>query len=233
MQSDLDRQQFASKWPGRKSFSSFAVVAALVSCVCTPTVQAQSKKLGAYRGVIQVSETLNTPNYRFSYRATVKVSLPVSSRDADRISAEFLADEAPVGSMLISQAETFKKETSADSGGQFNTVTCTLAAPVEIPITLAGVLDVDLKKKKYTMSISMIPNKEINARCVHSRSGPFKGDVMAPGVLGTGAPGEQYVNAMSFADPSRLSGKFTLAPGPNTQGTNGPIIQEWELVLEP
>lgn len=233
MQRDLDRQQFASYSSGRKSFASRAMVAALVLCACTPTAQAQSKKLGTYKGVIQVSETLNTPNYRFSYRATVKVSLPVTSRDGNHVSAEFLAGEAPEGSMLISQAETFKKDTSADSGGQFNTVTCTLAAPVEIPIAPSGVLNVDLKKKKYTMSISLVSSKEIKANCVHSRSGPFKGDVTAPGVLGTGAPGEQDLNPMPFADPSRLSGKFTLAPGPNLQGTGGPIVQEWELVLEP
>ena len=135
--------------------------------------------------------------------------------------------------MLISQAETFKKDKSADSGGQFNTVTCLLAAPVEIPFTPSGVLNVDLKNKKYSMSISMVANKEIKANCVHSRSGPFKGTVMLPGVLGTGAPGEQSVNPQPLTDSARLIGKFTLLPGPDRQGTGGPIVQEWELVLEP
>ena len=233
MQRHLDCQPLTSYSSGRKFFSSRAIVAALVLCACTPIVLAQSKKLGTYKGVIQVSESLDTPNYRFSYRATVKVSLPVSSRDDNDVSAEFLAGEAPVGSMLVSQAETFTKDRSADSGGQFNTVTCSLAAPVEIPITPSGVLNVDLKKKKYSLSISTIATKEIKANCVHSRSGPFKGTVMVPGVLGTGAPGEQSANPMPFTDPSRLSGKFTLAPGPDRQGTGGPIVQEWALVLEP
>ena len=233
MQRDLDRQQFASCSSGRKSFASRAMVAALVLCACTLTVQAQSKKLGTYKGVIQVSESLDTPNYRFSYRATVKVSLPVTSRDGSDISADFLAGEAPDGTMLISQAETFRKNTAADSGGQFNTVTCTLAAPVEVPIKPFGVLNVDLKKKKYTMSISMLANKEIKANCVHSRSGASKGTINPPGVLGTGAPGQQDLNPMPFTDSARLSGKFTLVPGPDRKGAGGPIVQEWELVLEP
>ena len=229
----LIRWQLASYAPSQKFFSFRAVAAALVLCACTPIAQAQSKKLGTYSGVIQVSESLVTPYYRFSYRATVTVSLPVTSRDGNDISAEFLAGEAPVGSMLILQAETFKKDRSADSGGQFNTVTCLLAAPVEIPITPSGVLNVDLKKKKYSLSISMVANKEIKANCVHSRSGPFKGTVMVPGVLGTGAPGEQSANPLPFTDPSRINGKFTLVPGPDRQGTGGPIVQEWELVLAP
>ena len=83
------------------------------------------------------------------------------------------------------------------------------------------------------MSISMVANKEIKANCVHSRSGPFKGTVMLPGVLGTGAPGEQSVNPQPLTDSARLIGKFTLLPGPDRQGTGGPIVQEWELVLEP
>ena len=70
MQRHLIRWQFASCAPSRKIFSSRAIAAALVLCACTPIVQAQSKKLGTYKGVIQVSESLDTPNYRFSYRAT-------------------------------------------------------------------------------------------------------------------------------------------------------------------
>ena len=233
MQRHLAGQSPASWSSGSPYLASRAIVAALVLCACAPNVLAQSKKLGTYKGVIQVSESLDTPNLRFSYRATVKLSMPVSRRDGDKISAEFLSGEAPAGSMLISQAETFTKQKSADSGGHFSTTTCTLAAPVEVPFTPSGTLDVDLREKKYSLSIAMVVTQEIKANCVHSRGAPSKGNFKKPSALGTGAPGQQSLNFLSFADPSRLNGKFTLAPGPDRQGTGGPIVQEWSLVLEP
>ena len=64
-------------------------------------VHAQAGQLGAYIGTIQVTGTEISP--KVSYRASVKVNLPVSSRKADAVSAEFLAGEAPDATVMISQ----------------------------------------------------------------------------------------------------------------------------------
>jgi hypothetical protein len=62
---------------------------------------AQSKNLGSYVGTIDVSGTQHGPDV--TYRARVKVSMPVSDRDASSINAEFLSGEAPSASILVTQ----------------------------------------------------------------------------------------------------------------------------------
>jgi hypothetical protein len=216
----------------RKALDVHILAALSLLCVAfTADVYGQSNKLGAYRGVINVSESLSRPNVRLSTKATIKMTLPVSERDNASISSEFLSGEAPAASVLVSQWDTFHKETSADSGGQFNTTTCSLAAPMEVPMTPTGVLNVDLRAKKYTLSIVLLSTKDLAFNCVHSRSGPFKKKMGIALTLGTGAPGMQGSSPLPFGDPASLIAKFTLIPPPANQGEHGPIVQEWDLRL--
>ena len=76
---------------------------------------AQKAKLDAYAGTIEVTGTEFGPNV--SYRASVKVNLPVSSRKADAITAEFLGGEAPDAIIKISHWDISHTEKSADCGG--------------------------------------------------------------------------------------------------------------------
>jgi hypothetical protein len=216
--------------PSAPSAHVLAALSLLGLCF-TADVHGQSNKLGTYRGVINVSENLSRPNYRLSTKATVKISLPVSERGSSSISSEFLSNEAPPALVLVSQWDTFRKETSADSGGQFNTTTCSLAAPMEVPMTPSGVLNVDLRAKKYAMSIVLLSTRDLAFNCVHSRSGPFKKQMGVALTLGTGAPGMQGSNPLPFSDPTILIGKFTLVPPPANQREHGPIVQEWDLRL--
>jgi hypothetical protein len=216
----------------RKSLDAPIVVALSLLCVgFTANAYGQSNKLGTYRGVINVSESLSRPNLKLSTKATVRISLPVSERDSSSISSEFLSDEAPAASVLVAQWDTFHKEASADSGGQFNTTTCSLAAPAEVPMTPSGVLNVDLRAKKYALSIVLLSTNELAFNCVHSRSGPFKKKMGIALTLGTGAPGMQGANPLPFADPASLIARFTLIPPPANQGEHGPIVQDWDLRL--
>ena len=107
-------------------------------------VHAQAGQLGAYTGTIEVTGTQISP--KVSYRASVKVNLPVSSRTVDAITAEFLAGEAPDATVTISQWDISHTDKFADSGGQFNSDTCALAAPVEIPMSATGVLGAHFEK---------------------------------------------------------------------------------------
>lgn len=229
----FDRPRFASGAARPKTFSASALAAvALLGVGSIPDVQAQSSKLGAYSGSINVSETLDRPNLRLSSRATVKVSLPVTERKKSSVSAEFLGGEAPAASVLVSRWDTFHKESSADSGGQFNTTTCSLAAPVEVAMMPTGVLNVDLPTKTHSLSLVLLSTKDLAFNCEHSRSGAFKKKSGIALYLGTGAPGMQTMNPLPFTDPARLSAKYTLMPTPDTQGEHGPIVQEWDLRLE-
>ncbi len=228
----LLRPQFASATSRRKAFAAAPLAAMALLCACSISgVQAQTSKLGAYSGSINVSETLSRPNLRLSTRATVKVKLPITERDSSSISAEFLSGEAPAASVLISQWDTFHKESSADSGGQFNTTTCSLAAPVEIPMTPTGVLNVDLKAKKHALSLTLLSTRDVAFNCTHSRSGASRKKSGITLYIGNGAPGMQSMNPLPINEPGRLSAKYTLMPTPDTQGEHGPIVQEWDLRL--
>lgn len=211
---------------------TFRGVAIALLCACiVPGVQAQTK-LGLYSGSINIAETLDLPNLKLTSRATVKVILPVTERDSSSISAEFLSGEAPPANVQITQWDTFHKESSADSGGQFNITKCALAAPVEVSMTPTGVLNVDLRAKKHSLSIVLLSTKDVAFNCTHSRSGAFKKKVGITMVIGTGAPGMQSMNPLPITDPARLTAKYTLMPTSDTKGEHGPIVQEWDLRLE-
>lgn len=210
------------------------VLAVLATAALPGAAHAQSKNLGSYVGTIDVTGTQHGPEV--TYRARVKISMPVSDRSGSDITAEFLAGEAPNASVLVSQWDSFHRSTSADSGGQFNTVTCKLAAPAEIAMTATGVLNVDLRKKKHTMSLVLLSagaGGELAFNCTHSRSGPYKKKGGVAFTLGTGAPGRQDETQLPFTDAAHLTAKHTMMPMAETQGQYGPIVQQWELKLAP
>lgn len=219
---------------GRSRDVRHALVLAVAAMACagmTGTASAQSKNLGTYTGTIAVSGTQFGPEV--TYRARVKVSMPVSDRKASSINAEFLAGEAPNATVLVSQWDESYTEKSADSGGQFNSYTCALAAPTEIPMTATGVLNVDLKAKKHALSLTLVSTRDLAFNCKHSRSGPYKRKQGIALTMGTGAPGMHYETQLPFSDAARLAAKYTLQPNAATKGKYGPIIQEWDLKLVP
>jgi hypothetical protein len=203
---------------------------AIVVGACSPAlVLAQPGKLGAYAGTIGVSGTEVSP--QVTYRATVKVTLPVTERDARSVTADFLTEDAPHASVLLSQWDSSFKEKSADSDGKFSSWTCSLAAPVEIPMKPTGILNVDLEKKNHELSLTLLSTQEVAFNCVHSRSGPYKKKQGVALYIGTGAPGAQGATPLPLSDPSRLTAKYTLMPSAQTKGRYGPIVQEWDFRL--
>lgn len=206
------------------------VAVALAACAASPAlVLAQTGKLGAYTGTITVSGTEVSPVVTF--RATVKVTLPVTERNASSITADFLTDDAPNASVLISQWDSSFKEKSADSDGKFSSWTCALAAPVEIPMKPTGILNVDLRKKNHTLSLTLLSTQDVAFNCVHSRSGAYKKKGGIALYIGTGGPGMQDAAPQPSVDPNRLTAKYTLMPTAETKGQYGPIVQEWDLRL--
>jgi hypothetical protein len=214
----------AMKFP-RQAILAYAIG---VGALCGPGFAlAQPAKLGTYSGTISATGTEVDP--KVSYRVRAKVSLPVTERKGSSVTAEFLAGEAPNSTVLISQWDSSQTEKSPDSGGQYNSWSCSLAAPVEIPMTTTGVLNVDLKTKKHAMSITLVSTRDVAFNCKHSRSGPYKKNAGIALTLGTGAPGMQYETQLPFSDAARLTAKHTLMPTAATRAQYGPVIQEWDL----
>ena len=217
------------KSPG-KVFLAHVIAMTAVACACSSGfVQAESSKFGAYSGTINVSGTEIEPQVR--YRASVKISLPVTQHDESSATAEFLSGEAPSATVLISQWDESFKEKSEDSDGKFSSWTCSLAAPIEVPMMPTGVLNVDLKGKKYALSITLLSTKEVAFNCMHSRSGAYKKKHGVGLYIGTGTPGMQDETQLPFSDAARLNASYTLMPTADTKGRLGPIIQEWDLRL--
>ncbi|MDZ4855222.1 MAG: hypothetical protein SGJ26_10280 [Nitrospirota bacterium] len=223
------RQCHIIKSPG-KAFLAHVMVMTAVAWACSSGfVQAESSKFGAYSGTITVSGTHIDP--QVSYRASVKVSLPVTQRDSRSATAEFFSGEAPTATVLLSQWDESFKEKFEDSDGKFRSWTCSLAAPIEVPMMPTGVLNVDLKGKKHALSITLLSTKEVAFNCMHSRSGAYKKKQGVSLYIGTGTPGMQDETQLPFSDAARLNASYTLMPTADTKGQLGPIIQEWDLRL--
>jgi hypothetical protein len=206
--------------------AAFAAAFALAA----PGVQAQKPKaLGAYAGTFEVSGSERDP--KVTYKATVKVNLPVTERTATAINADFLAGDGPPATIKVTQWDYFHREKSADSSGTFVETRCALAAPVEVPAMVMGVLNVDLRKKNYSMSLTLSPTKEIAVNCSSTRQKSFKKNQGIGFALGTGAPGMQSETPQPLSDPARLAAKFTMDAATQSGGAVGPVVQEWDLKL--
>jgi hypothetical protein len=184
---------------------------------------------GAYTGTFEVSGSERDP--QVTYKATVKVNLPVTKRTADAIEADFLAGEG-TATVKVTQYEYFSRQKSADSSGHFQETKCSLAGAMEVPASAMGVVNVDLRKKKYDMSVTITPLKEIALNCTSTRGTPkFKKNHGIGMALGTGAPGMQSEKAQPLSDPARLAAKFTMDAATQSGGAVGPVVQEWDLKL--
>jgi len=222
-----DQPQHNTTRPRDSVSRAHIVVMAVVACACV-VANAQSTDLGSYDGTIKVSGTGVDPET--SYRAVVKVSLPVTQRDADSISAEFLSGEAPDAIVLISQWDEAHTEKSAGADGKFASYKCSLAAPMEVPMTPSGVLYLDLEKKTHSLSLSLLGTVAVDLNCVHSTSGAFKKKGGPALYVGTGAPGMQNETQLPFSDPAHLTANYTLVTGAAAENS-GAIVQEWDLRL--
>ncbi len=230
MHQSLGRQQFSLIKSLDKAFRVHVIAITVVACAFSSGyVQAQSSKFGTYSGTINVSTT--AINSRVSYSASGKVSLPVTRRDSSSAHADFLADAAPDATFLISKWDEYHKELSAGSDGKFSSWKCSLAAPVEILMTVTGVLDVDLKAKTHALSLILGSRKDVAFNCMHSHSGAYKKEMGVGLYIGTGYPGEHYDKQLPFSDAAHLTAKYTLIPNTDNKGTAGPLIQEWNLRL--
>ncbi len=229
MQQSFGRQQYNRIKSPYKASLAYVIAVTLVYACSSGFVQAESNTFGTYSGTINVTGTEISP--LANYRARVKVSLPVTQRDKASATAEFLAGEAPNATVLISQWDVSFTEKSADSDGKFSSWTCSLAAPTEILMTPTGVLNVDLRAKKYALSLTLLSTREVAFNCMHSRSGAYKKKQGVALYIGTGAPGVQTM--LPFSDAARLTANYTLMPTAETKGQYGPIIQEWDLQLSP
>jgi hypothetical protein len=190
--------------------------------------QAQTKH-GAYVGTFEASGSERDP--KVAWKGTIKVNLPLTNRTAEMIEADLLAGDGPPATIKVTQWDYFHREKSADSSGTFVETRCALAAPMEVPATVTGVLNADLKKKNYSMSLTLMSQKPITLSCSSTRQKSFRKTQGIAIALGTGAPGTQWQAAQPLHDPARLAAKLTMDASAASGGQIGPVVQEWDLKL--
>ena len=208
------------------------VAAAVAACAGLASVaHAQGGKLGAYAGVVSVSGSEISKHSKTDFRGTVKIRIPVESRNADSTRAEVDDVEKPSAVATVTQWDLEARNASPDSDGKITSWKCSLVAPTDVPMNAQGALDVDHRAKKYSMFVSMVSTKSVPFKCVNSRSGAYKKSEPVSFFFGTSEPDLMPANAMTYADPARLFAKFKLVPASAMKGKYGPVDMEWDLQL--
>ena len=192
-----------------------------------PPLHAQAGKHGAYAGTAKITYSEGTPPNHLLYRAEVKIAIPLTSATMGEV------DDAGTTSATakITHIETSQRDSSPDSGGKINTVTCKLAAPVEVPLMAQGTLNLNPRKKSYWMFIALIATKSVKVDCVHSGSGAFKRDHLVGMAMGTHEIGMAETE-LPYADPARLAAKHSMVPGSGMKSKAAKVEQEWDLQLK-
>jgi len=224
-------------WQGRytgetrlpNTFKALALAVAAMACAgMTGAAQAQAGKLGVYTGTVAITGT-ELGQEKVSYRALVKISLPLTSANSRSAMAELDDVDKPSATATISQWDLAGKNSSADSDGKFTSWTCSLAAPTEVPMNGSGTLNLDYRAKTHSMFIALVSTKTIPLKCVNSRSGAYKQNKSVSLFFGTSEPDVLPWKELPFADAARLAAKFQLVPVSQMKGRNGPTDMEWDL----
>lgn len=208
------------------------IAAAAVACAgIASAAYAQDGKLGVYTGVVSVSGAEIGKHVKVDFRATVKVSLLVASRNESSTRAEADDVDKPSATATITQWELEARNGSPDSDGKITSWKCSLVAPTDVPMNASGALDLDHRTKKHSMFIALVSTKPIPLKCVNSRSGAYKTTQPVSLFFGTSEPDLMPANALPYADPARLTAKQTLVPAGSMKGRYGPVDMEWDLRL--
>jgi hypothetical protein len=148
--------------------STVLVAAVAVACaVIASAAHAQSGKLGAYTGTVTVSGSEIEKHSKTDFRATIKVSLPVASRNEGSTRAEADDVDKHSATATITQWELEARNASPDSDGKITSWKCSLVAPIDVPMNASGALDVDHRTKKHSMFVALVSTKPIPLKCVN------------------------------------------------------------------
>jgi hypothetical protein len=218
-----------TRWT-HSAFQALALAVVTMGCVGIPDeAQAKSGKLGVYAGTVGVSGTKMENRGKETYHADVKISLPLTDGNDRSAMAELSDVDKPSATALITQWEVVGKETVPDQrDGKLDSWHCSIAATTEVPMNASGVLNLDYRAKTHSMSIALVSTRTIPLKCTHTRTGPYKKDLVVSLVIGTTVMGDPF-KELPFADPARLTATYRLVPPAETNF--GPIDMVWDLRL--
>jgi len=213
-------------------FSSVLAATALACVCCAGAAHAQSGKLGAYTGTVNIFGTETGKQTTVTFRASVKIGIPVESNSKTGTRAEVDDVDKPSALASILQWDVAGKNTSADSDGKFTSWTCKLAAPVDVPMNASGALNVDTRAKTHSMFVALVSTKPVALTCINSRSGAYKENGPVSLFFGTSEPDVLPWKELPYSDAAHLAAKYKLVPVSQMKGRYGPADLEWDLQLK-
>ena len=109
----------------QNAFHALALAVAAMACAgIAGTAHAQSGKLGAYAGTVAISGTELGSQKKVFFRASVKISLPLTSSGKSSAMAELSDVDKPSATAVIAQWDLTDRNASADSDGKITSWTC-------------------------------------------------------------------------------------------------------------
>lgn len=207
-----------------------ACAAGLLGLTLLPAMAAAQDPLGTYAGTIDVTYSESNRLRRTTLSGVVRIKLPLTGSDASFDRAD--TEDAPAqASIKLMQMEVFETAGSPDSAGRIYTDTCTLKAPIEVPLEMLGGLGVDKKKKTYIMHILLGSKDDVTLDCVESVTGPHKRKEAVQLLVGTHEVGTLFAG-LPFTDAAHLAATHSMVPGPGMTSNNVKSEQKWDLRLE-
>lgn len=192
----------------------------------------QTGKHGTYEGTIKVSGTgTDGDTSRVNYSAIIKITIPVTDGSTSSAVIDISDVSKPSATVTVTRWDLEERNASADSDGKITSWKCQLAEPATVPMMASGVLNLNHRKKSYSMFVSLAPTEEVRLKCVNSRTGPYN-TTGSPGVFfGTNELDVTNIE-LPFTDAARITAQHTLVPQSGMKGRYLPQQQEWELVLK-
>ena len=220
----------------RKATSAIAATACILAvglCGGAQPAWGQGRTFGTYAATVRIAGTeVDGETRRVVYRAEVKMNIPVNDGNPSRAIISIDDVGEPSAKVTITQWDLEERNTSPNADGQITSWKCQLAAPVTVPMLATGVLNLDYRKRIYSMFVSLSGVEEAPLRCVNSRSGPYTKGESLLFFFGTTELDTIPHDALPLSDPARISAKFRLVPKGAMKGQFLPQDQEWELVLK-
>lgn len=207
---------------------NFLVAAALSMAFAMPL--AAQTPLGSYVGSATISGT-QLGLERVTYKAEVKISLPITGDDGSELVAEqFGGPPQAIATVKITQWDVMGHAGGPSSDGKTDTWTCTLVAPTDVSVSVSGVLRVDRQKRTQEAFMVLLPSAGAPLNCNHSRSGPYKDVTKSALFFGTSEPTLAPYATQPAPNADRLQAKFVYRPVAEMKSKEGPVSLEWDLV---
>lgn len=193
----------------------------------------QAGKFGTYEGTVKVSGTETGGKTKVvKYGGTINIKIPVNDGSTSTAVIDISDVSKPSATVTITQWDIEDRNASPGMDGKITSWKCQLAGPATVPMMASGVLNLNHRKKTYSMFVALVGIEEVPMKCVNSRTGPYTGSEAMGFFFGTSELDVIPPVELPLTNVARITANHTLVPVSAMKGQYEPQQQEWELVLK-